>query len=96
MSKNLKKLLCIAVSIMFTMLIATFSTFASDNLNNYKYGLKPGTDEWENLNHGERVLASQIPTEVLMTLTTEELVNSVLNYPCFVDMIFYNTYTLYD
>lgn len=49
---------------------------------------------WRNgqINHGERVLAPQIPEEVFNQMTTDELVTTVLNYPCFIDMIFYDIY----
>lgn len=49
-------------------------------------------EEWGELNHGERVLASQIPRDELKKMSTEELITAVLEYPCFIDMIFYNTY----
>lgn len=58
----------------------------------YTYPVHPGTEDWEQLDHGERVLACQIPDEVLEQMTTEELAKVVLKYPCFIDMIFYDTY----
>lgn len=60
--------------------------------SNYTYPVQPGTEEWEQLDHGERVLACQIPEEVMEQMTTEELATVVLEYPCFFDMIFYDSY----
>lgn len=66
---------------------------AEDNASmGFEYPLQPDMEEWGKLNHGERVLESQIPEDVLKQMTTDELVTTVLNYPCFIDMIFYNTY----
>ncbi len=58
----------------------------------FEYSLTPDMEEWGELNHGERVLALQIPQDILKTLETRELLDVVLNYPCFIDMIFYDTY----
>lgn len=74
------------------MSLMTISVFAADGKEAFAYDLQPGTEEWGQLDHGERVLALQIPDEVLKSMSTEDLVNAVLDYPCFIDMIFYDTY----
>lgn len=58
----------------------------------YAYPIKPGTEEWVEFNHGELVQMLQIPDDILKELSTEELVDIVLNYPYFSDFYFYDTY----
>ena len=88
----MKRLLSFFLSVVMVFTMTSFS-FASDSFSEkYTYPIEPGSEEWANLNHGERVLALQIPEDVLKGMSTENLVETVLNYPCFIDMMFYNTY----
>lgn len=57
----------------------------------YDYPIKPGTDEWKQLKtHDEMVAACQIPDDILNNMSTEGLIESVLNNPLLGDMYFYN------
>ena len=88
----MKRLLSFFLSVVMVFTMTSFS-FSSDSFSEkYTYPIEPGSEEWANLNHGERVLALQIPEDVLKGMSTENLVETVLNYPCFIDMMFYNTY----
>ncbi|CAM3920925.1 MULTISPECIES: hypothetical protein [Paenibacillus] len=59
----------------------------------YEYPIKPGTDEWKDLaDKEEKLKVSQIPEDVLTKLSTEALIESVLNYPLLVDMLAFNSY----
>lgn len=101
---NLKKrsfcsILMLIVAVFFIMPLPVLAANSDVNIqqkniieSNYAYPVQPGTEEWEQLDHGERVLACQIPEEVLEQMTTEELATVVLKYPCFFDMIFYDSY----
>lgn len=91
---KLKGILAIVLSVVIINSTMTISARAAENTQctGFEYSLQPGMEEWGQLNHGERVLASQIPEEVLKQMPTAELVSAVLSYPCFLDMIFYNTY----
>lgn len=64
----------------------------SNSSKNFEYPLRPEMEEWGKLNHGERVSALQIPESILKDMSTEELVETVLDYPCSLDMFFFNTY----
>ena len=81
-----------AITIVSSMTLPVMAEENTENSSSFEYSLKPGMEEWGQLNHGERVLASQIPEEELTQMSTHELVTAVLDYPCFIDMIFYNTY----
>uniref|UniRef100_UPI004057A619 hypothetical protein n=1 Tax=Acetatifactor sp. TaxID=1872090 RepID=UPI004057A619 len=93
-----RKLICILLCGIILLGLKTLHVEAAEKLNqdcisiSFEYPIRAGMEEWKNLNHGERVLASQIPEDVLMNMTTEELVEAVIDYPCFIDMIFYDTY----
>ena len=59
----------------------------------YNFPVKPGTISWNALaNTSERVKACQIPEEILKSLTTEQLIETVLNYPFLMDIYAYNTH----
>lgn len=57
----------------------------------YRYPVLPGTDKWPYGNHGEMVAICQIPQEVLDGMTTEELLESVLQYPLYADVYAYDS-----
>ena len=57
----------------------------------YDYPVKPGTAAWKTLGgHVEMLKACQIPQSKLNTLSTAVLVETVLNYPLFLDALAYN------
>lgn len=95
---RLKKILSLGLCLVMLISLPSVPTYAGGSSGGsepeigFEYQLKPGMEEWGELNHGERVLASQIPAEELTGMSTKELVNVVLEYPCFMDMIFYNSY----
>lgn len=52
----------------------------------YNYPIKPGTQEWNDLNtRDERVKANEIPHDVLETISTGGLLESLLSYPYILD-----------
>ncbi|MDR2879382.1 MAG: hypothetical protein LBV03_05675, partial [Fusobacteriales bacterium] len=57
----------------------------------FNYVIRPGTEKWEELNSKEeKFKVCQIPEDVLENITTEDLLNSVLNYPLLYDVFAYN------
>lgn len=58
----------------------------------YDYPIKPGTSEWAQYNHAERIELLNIDQDSLDALSTEELVDVVLRYPHFSDMYYYGNY----
>jgi hypothetical protein len=53
----------------------------------YEYPVLPGSDEWNSYSHAELIIACRIPPEVLESMTTSALLDSVLNYPLIADML---------
>lgn len=52
----------------------------------YTYPVKPGTQEWiDLLSRDDRVQACLIPQEILMSMSTEGLLETFLNYPFILD-----------
>ena len=90
----------ISVSVFMFIAIAGVSVFATstneaniDTTIGYSYPVKPGTVEWNKLgNKVAREKACQIPEEILKNLTTDELIESVLNYPFLMDIYAYDSY----
>lgn len=57
----------------------------------YEYPIKPGTVEWKELrNHEEMLRVCQIPPNTLKNMSTEGLIETILNYPLFWDMTAYD------
>ena len=93
--KNIKEKIILSILMCILMIgcIVSIPVFAKENSSKkFEYSIRPGTEEWGKLNHGERVLTSQIPQEILENMNTEDLVTAVLDYPCFLDMMFYDTH----
>lgn len=58
----------------------------------YDYPVKPGTPEWAELeSSAEMDSVCKIPVEILNSISTAGLVETVMNYPRFGDMYFGNT-----
>lgn len=65
---------------------------SSAQIIGYDYPVKPGTAEWRAIgNHVQMVKATQIPEEILKDLTTEEVIESLLNHPLLFDVFLFGT-----
>lgn len=87
----MKKILVIVV-IMILVSINVF-TETNDIADAYEYPITPGTKEWKKLkSHIEMIEVSQIPENLLETMTTEGLLETVLNCPIIGDIIAFVPY----
>lgn len=86
-------LVCMFILITCTSINAVSTNEQNTTVNSgYDYPIKPGTDEWVKLNdRAKRGDACQIPEDVLKSLSTDELVETVLNYPFLMDIYAYDT-----
>jgi len=55
----------------------------------WDYPVKPGTEEWKNTK--DRIKACQIPENILLSLSTEDLTELCLRYPFIDDFYYFNT-----
>lgn len=93
-----RKFLSVLLAFMFIANTLLVSVCAADNSTStkidtpYIYPVTPEKKEWKNLKtHEEKVAACQIPEDILNSLTTEALIETVKNYPLAVDMYAYNS-----
>ena len=101
---KLKRLLSCFLALAMMTSMVSFQTSAYEGSSNnegytidepYEYPIEPGTDEWFAIeSHAEKVEMLQIPQDVLNEMTTEALVESVVNYPYFPDMDSFSTQEL--
>ena len=57
----------------------------------YDFPIKPGTSEWRELNdHNATIDACQIPEGILLDMSTIDLLVTILNYPNYNDIHYYN------
>lgn len=86
--KNLNKILIGGL-----VLIGSFMLSGKVEAAEYKYPVYPNSPEWEasTQDRGNLKAMLQIPENTLKELSTEELVNAVLEYPCFNDMYYYDS-----
>lgn len=91
-SKVLNVLFCAAsaLSLWAVFTAATASPYTIDTP--YDYPVRPGTPEWlQYANVLGRRRACEVPEEILTHMTTEALLQTVLDYPFMVDMYAFNT-----
>ena len=63
--------------IVFTMLLCPILIFGQT----WDYPVKPGTEGWENMTYKEHIKAYNIPIDLLFKISTENLLQTCLNYP---------------
>ena len=57
----------------------------------YQYPLVPGMEEWKTLDSlQKKAEACQIPEDILGSMTTEALIETVVNYPLFINVFAYD------
>ncbi len=78
----------LVVVLMFTM--STVSLASDQTITQaHTYDVIPGTEEWENLTVEERVEASFVSEEESSKMTTEALLETILNYPYWINVYAY-------
>jgi hypothetical protein len=56
----------------------------------YQYPVVPGMEEWKKLKSlPEMAVACQVPEDILGSMTTEALIETVVNYPLFINLFAY-------
>lgn len=82
-----------AASILALWAVAAFKPTSPYTIDTpYEYPYVPGTQEWIDLGStSARRRASQVPDEVLEHMTTDALLQTVLDYPFLSDMYAFNT-----
>ena len=65
------------------------SAFAQDAA--FTYPIRPGTEAWKSIHPVEQSAAVQIPEQRLAEMSTEALLETVLNYPLFSQMLIHNS-----
>lgn len=81
---------CILVFLGLIFLQACVKTCPNVSNRNdvYEYPVKPGSERWKALrNHEEMLEACQIPDDILKNISTAGLVETVLSYPMYGDML---------
>lgn len=84
------------VVILIVLFCVNCPVFASENRLQidvpYEYPVTPGMSNWEELDtHEKKVAACQIPTDILKIMTTDALIQSIIDYPLAVDMYAYDS-----
>ena len=99
MKKQTKRLICLTFGLVILLAAGLAiggcaagsgsGTYPGDR---YEYPITPKKtpERWRELDHGEAVLACQIPADVLPRLSTKQLLLTCLDYPHFGDCYFYS------
>lgn len=78
------------INLLFFFVACALNAQTATNLA-WDYPVKPGSPQWETLSsHEEMLKVCQVPSGILSSVTTEELVEICLNYPMFFDFYAYN------
>ena len=52
----------------------------------YKYSITPDSDDWNDYSVKEKVEMLRIPDEELSSMTNDELISAIYNYPYLIDI----------
>lgn len=92
--KLLSVVLGVSVLICSSVQVAKADTVDRQSGLGYEYPLTPADREWgEFSSHQEMLNHCQIPEECLKGMTTEQLFDTVLEYPLLIDILFYDDVT---
>jgi len=77
---------------LFPQIVQVNSAQATSASDAYEYPIKPGTEEWKAFEtHDDMLKACQIPESTLKSMSTKGLVETVLEYPLFGDIMAYSS-----
>jgi hypothetical protein len=74
-----------------SILYVSYGVKAQDSVIPWSFKVKPGMAEWKNYKtNSERIAACQIPDNILVSLSTEDLLELCLQYPLRIDILAYD------
>lgn len=81
----------------FLMISISMTFMAAENSRNdnepYSFPITPGSSEWESFTTKQEMLdVCQVPEDKLSNMTTEALLETVINYPLINDYMAFNSY----
>lgn len=79
---------CIMLATTIVTRAQSFQPYKSNAIayHGYSFPLVPGTDEWKNISHNQRVASLQLPYDTLQNITTARLLETCLYYPFNIDV----------
>lgn len=87
----MRRLFCLMLIVVFALM--PNSAYAYSGNNGSVYPVLPGTPEWDNLGSVQnKIDACRIPVDVLRSMTDEELVQALIDYPFIVDIFAVDDY----
>ena len=97
--KKVSKILCICLLLFAVLLTNAGFVAQADTVSvsrtissPYEYPVLPGTEEWVQLDGNVEMIEScQIPEDIMQNMTTEALVETVLNYPRLMNLFAFNS-----
>ena len=89
----MKKVLSIVSFILIVgMLSSLIAIDVKSESNVYQFPLNTKSKEWKDMDHAEKAKVLNIPDEILENLSTDALLEVIVNYPLFIDILAYNTF----
>lgn len=84
--------LLLAVALVFTSTVPALAFTDGENKTSYDFSVKTDSDEWKSFTtKTQRVDACQIPDNILKNMSTEDLLDTVLNYPLMNSFLAFNS-----
>lgn len=79
--------------VLVILVVSVFSTGVYADTNGpYDFPIRPGSDEWVSLNtHDEMIEVCQIPKDILESMSTDDLITTILDYPLSTDIYAFNS-----
>lgn len=93
MKRNKYKIFVLIFVLCITMASISITAADSDNSKAYDFPVTHESKEWKSFQtHVEQIEASKVPKDKILSMKTEHLIQTVLDYPLLVDMYFYDTF----
>lgn len=80
--------LFLLLTVAFAVKAQTYQPYKSGVIayHGYSFPIVPGTEEWKNISHAQRVASLQLPADTLQSISTARLLETCLYYPFNIDI----------
>lgn len=92
MNKRIIYLFIVLILLICIVIGYSYNKNLNDESRTFKYKITPQDDEWKAFKtHDEMVQACRIPSKILKKMTTEEVVDAVVEFPLLFEVLVYNS-----
>lgn len=76
--------------LMILILFVPIIAFSQEQKSKWDYPVKPGSEEWRLTSYAEKLALNQLPSDLIKSISTSELLDYCLKYPFNKDILLFN------